>query len=93
MGREPIRAPEGSVMSTTDTFLDSVIVRAPLSVLQTMTEAQHERLEVLVRGYNPATVVLTYDMWNRESILFTLYSDGTQHLLSGLIEQDGSAHT
>ena len=81
-------------MPTTDeSFLDGVIVRAPLSVLLRMSEEQRERVEFLARGWNPVTVVLCSDLFNKESVLFTLYNAQTTHLLSGLIELDGSSHT
>lgn len=80
-------------MSTTDTSLQSVVVRAPLSVLLAMSEEQRERVEVLARGFNPATIVLTEDLWMKGAVCFTLYGAETNHILSGLIELDGCAHT
>jgi hypothetical protein len=73
--------------------LDAVSVRVPASVLLSMTEEQRERIEVLVRGFNASAVELIRDSWQADSVLFTLRDNEGAHLLSGLIEADGCAHT
>ena len=81
---------------TTQVDVGHTPVRVPLGVLQIITDAQVERLEVLLVGYKPINVTLLADSMMDGAILFTLFESRNgviQSTLHGLIEPDGSCHT
>lgn len=72
---------------------DYTPVQVPLVLLRTLTEAQVERIGILVAGFHATSVELRTDSWSPDNVLFALRGRLGDALINGLIEPDGSAHT
>lgn len=76
-------------------------IEASLTVLETITPEQRERLTHLIQSYDNCNfVTLQPDAWMKDALLFTLWTRKPGPLpgddiliLDGLIESDGSSHT
>ena len=81
-------------MSTTFNAVDYVPIQASLAILDRLTEEQRVRLRTLVTDFSDTQrVVLTSDSWSPDNVMFTLVGVFDRHVLSGMIEPDGSSHT
>jgi len=81
-------------VSTTFNAVDYVPIQASLAILDRLTEEQRVRLRTLVTDFSDTQrVVLTSDSWSPDNVMFTLVGPMDRHVLSGMIEPDGSSHT
>lgn len=72
---------------------DYTPVQVPLVILRTLTEAQVERIGILIAGFHASSAELRTDSWMPDAVLFALRGRTGEVILNGLIEPDGHAHT